>query len=290
MLPGSFYAFVPRSPVLTGWLSRSKTQKLVSDKLETCISSRCAVGEQPVDASHSNPLHPRSTFTQVQKYVLSGGGVTVRHGVHQLATECYRMNPYVYSDKNNVVVFYGYLSNLDDLVQRCAHKLNADLVNAVHYPLHDTCMLERNRDIGTLSANVILQSYLDSGEGSELVLLSELQGHYAFVIYDSSRRQAFAARDCSGDEKLFYQTTDNGSISFTNDPNELPDAVAGGDWVELPPGHFISGRVPKVQQFALTLKQLESLSAEMDSGIFDASSTDARSRGSSDSFVFDLDN
>ena len=27
-------------------------------------------------------------------------------------------------------------------------------------------------------------------------------------------------------------------------------------WLELPPGHFISGRSPKVQQFALTPQQL----------------------------------
>ena len=27
-------------------------------------------------------------------------------------------------------------------------------------------------------------------------------------------------------------------------------------WTELPPGHFISGRTPKLQQFALTPQQL----------------------------------
>lgn len=31
---------------------------------------------------------------------------------------------------------------------------------------------------------------------------------------------------------------------------------AASQWTELPPGHFISGRSPKVQQFALTPQQL----------------------------------
>lgn len=36
-----------------------------------------------------------------------------------------------------------------------------------------------------------------------------LQGQYAFVVYDSNRKQAFAARDPSGREALYY--------SFDND-------------------------------------------------------------------------
>ena len=44
-------------------------------------------------------------------------------------------------------------------------------------------------------------------------------------------------------------------------------AILLPQWVELPPGHFISGRSPKVQQFALTPQQLsirESYERSMD--------------------------
>jgi hypothetical protein len=84
------------------------------------------------------------------------------------------MNPYVYTTDNHLIVFYGYLTNLDDLVARCSGRLDPSLVDAVHNNWN-SCMLERNRDIGTLSADVVLQSYIDNGEGNELVLLSELQ-------------------------------------------------------------------------------------------------------------------
>lgn len=82
-----------------------------------------------------------------------------------------------------------------------------------------------------------------------------LQGHYAFVIFDNHRKQVFAARDPSGTEDLFF-CEEGGSVSFTNTLNNLPEEVNPDDWMELPPGHFISGKVPTLQQFALTPDQL----------------------------------
>ena len=92
----------------------------------------------------------------------------------RLTCGCCRMNPYVYSTNDHIIIFYGYLSNLDDIVARCSPRLDPILVETVNAKWN-TCMLERNRDIGTLSANAVLQSYIDNGEGNELVLLSELQ-------------------------------------------------------------------------------------------------------------------
>lgn len=83
-----------------------------------------------------------------------------------------------------------------------------------------------------------------------------MQGQYAFVIYDDNKGTVFAARDPSSDESLFYYMDDsNGSISLSNAPLLTPDAALD-DWQELPPGHFVSGRSPKVQQFALTPDEL----------------------------------
>jgi len=83
-----------------------------------------------------------------------------------------------------------------------------------------------------------------------------LQGEYAFVIYDNKRKQAFAARDPSGDEPLFYHITEDGDVSFAGSRLAVPDGEQPHEWRELPPGHYISGKNPKLHQFALTPHQL----------------------------------
>lgn len=89
-------------------------------------------------------------------------------------------------------------------------------------------------------------------------LASHLQGQYAFALLDGERRQVLAARDSSGTEPLFYQLGEDGAVSLSN---AQPPLACGDDgtvhWTELPPGHFIAGRTPRVQQFALTPQQLE---------------------------------
>jgi hypothetical protein len=87
-------------------------------------------------------------------------------------------------------------------------------------------------------------------------LPSCLQGEFAFVIYDNKRKQAFAARDPSGDEPLFYHVTEDGDVSFAGSRLAVPDGEQPHEWRELPPGHYISGKNPKLHQFALTPHQL----------------------------------
>lgn len=83
-----------------------------------------------------------------------------------------------------------------------------------------------------------------------------LQGEYSFVIYDHKRRQAFAARDPSGDEPLYYHINEDGDVSFSGSRLAVPDGEQPHEWRELPPGHYISGKHPKLHQFALTPHQL----------------------------------
>ncbi len=87
------------------------------------------------------------------------------------------------------------------------------------------------------------------------------------MLYDSSKKTAFAARDPSGAERLYYKLEEDGGVSYTNSLDTLPAGEAGGArgegrgagergrWQELPPGHYMVGR--HVTQFALTLQQLE---------------------------------
>lgn len=83
-----------------------------------------------------------------------------------------------------------------------------------------------------------------------------MQGQYAFVLYDSVKKQALAARDPSGAEPLYYKVDSDGGVQYTNSLAHLPP----GDpdrraWKELPPGHYMIGKT--VAQFALSLRQLE---------------------------------
>jgi hypothetical protein len=114
---------------------------------------------------------------------------------------------------------------------------------------------------------------------------------------------AFAARDPSGTETLFYRIGDDGGAPSWSDwialallgcwgsrpnqpskhnqpsdqptdiPNQTgsaafassraaipesgPQEAVGGAWDELPPGHYISGKTPRLRQFALTPEQLQ---------------------------------
>ena len=49
---------------------------------------------------------------------------------------------------------------------------------------------------------------------------------------------------------------EDGSASFVNKPISVPGGESFDDWQEVPPGHFVAGKSPKLQQFALTPQQL----------------------------------
>ena len=97
------------------------------------------------------------------------------------------------------------------------------------------------------------------------------QGSYAFFLYDAERKQAFAARDPSGEQELFFCIgADDGSIAFTNSLDQLPPGEKRANWQELLPGHYISGKTPTLKQFALTPEQLDTLKEQQQSGDVDS--------------------
>jgi asparagine synthetase B (glutamine-hydrolysing) len=101
-----------------------------------------------------------------------------------------------------------------------------------------------------------------------LILLSELQGAYSFALYDGDRRQLFAARDSSGSEPLLFCVDDDGGASVSN----APLAVGGGvEWAEVPPGHYLAGKTPRLRQFALTPAQLSEREREAEAAADDLS-------------------
>lgn len=68
-----------------------------------------------------------------------------------------------------------------------------------------------------------------------------MQGQYAFSICDGEKRCAFAARDSSGRESLYYEIDDDGAVSLSNTPLAVPADAGFVQWAELPAGHYISG-------------------------------------------------
>lgn len=180
---------------------------------------------------------------QTQKFVYPGGGVVFRPFVEHIASELYHVQPWVHGDDKCVVVVFGHISNLPDLIRQ--RKLRSSKAQ------DDGKVQDKAPETG---AETILDLYLDTAPGDELLLLSSLQGQYAIVIYDNTRRQIFAARDPSGAQQLYFNF-DN-AVTLTNDPAKLPASLALGSspWLELPPGHYITGK--KVGQFALTPEQM----------------------------------
>jgi len=159
-----------------------------------------------------------------------------------------RVQPSVHHDPEQctVCVFQGYLSNLDELSERYCDPAEGS----------PRAVVSQGRDPREVAAEVVFRMF---SRGTEpLVILSELQGQYAFALYDGDRRQLFAARDSSGKEALHYHIDDDGGVSLSNACLSVPgpDGIGFLEWAELPPGHYITGRSPKVLQFALTPAQL----------------------------------
>ena len=60
-----------------------------------------------------------------------------------------------------------------------------------------------------------------------------LQGEYAFVAFDSSKRQVFAARDPNGKEVLYVDHDAEGGLAFSNTLAHPLDIY--GKWQEVTP-------------------------------------------------------
>ncbi|KDD76174.1 hypothetical protein H632_c327p0 [Helicosporidium sp. ATCC 50920] len=92
--------------------------------------------------------------------------------------------------------------------------------------------------------------------GDALLLLSELQGSFAFVLYDAERKALVAARDGGGRQPLYYDLDGEGGTALASDPLQLPARVGLVHWELLPAGHVLFGRPPRLEQFALSLDEL----------------------------------
>lgn len=97
-----------------------------------------------------------------------------------------------------VIVMRGCIRNLDELLATSSF-FRGDNTTVPNSPVARHNWFKG--DSSLVSAEAILHMYLCS-RGSPIVFLSELEGHYSFVIYDADRQQVFAARDYTGKEPL----------------------------------------------------------------------------------------
>ncbi|GIL45747.1 hypothetical protein Vafri_2908 [Volvox africanus] len=234
--PGSFFCYVPKTPTLFGTLlgARAATEQAVNERLDRYVEA--TTRRSQAQAVSTTPE------TQVQKFVYPGGGVTVQPGIVPLTQELVRVTPYVQQSKDTILVFFGALSNLHDLLARSRSGSGV--------------VAPEGAGTGTLTTACLLDLYKSFENGRELLMLSELQGQYAFVLYDSSKKQAFAARDPSGAEPLYFKIDEDGGVQYTNSLEHLPRGESERrSWKELKPGHYMLGKA--VVQFALSLRQLE---------------------------------
>jgi hypothetical protein len=249
MQEGSFYFSVQRQST---WLPFRKTaSKSFSQRFDDLLNGAVGSKHRKVSAL-SDASTPVSFF-------FPGGafGVVLQEHQQLAGGLSHRKQPACFATKGAAIVFQGYLTNLDELIDELLLGALPELGSSAgsasdREPFH----LESSGDQVLLSAEVVLQMFLRASHNNLLILLSDLQGQYAFTIYDSNRKQVFAARDPSGREPLYCSFGSDGLLAFTNQPRTRWSEPRE-DWQEVLPGHYVGGKNPKqTQQFALTPQQL----------------------------------
>ncbi|KAG2448871.1 hypothetical protein HYH02_006221 [Chlamydomonas schloesseri] len=231
---GAFFAYVKPSGLLGLFGSRDSA----SSRIDRAAARYAEVApKSPQSVSIGSPT--------VAKFCYPGGAIAVQPGVQAITDHLVRITPYVHNSKDQVLVFFGTLSNLHDLRAR-THEFAGRGKGGL-----DPAAASGT---GAQTTTCLLQMYRHFS-GKEVMMLAELQGQYAFVLYDAVKKQAFAARDPSGSEPLFYKLDADGAVLFTNDLNSLPSGESDRKgWKELAPGHYMCGRT--ITQFALSLDGL----------------------------------
>lgn len=176
----------------------------------------------------------------------------VHFGLFEVVGGIHRVQPSVFYDEGENVfcVFQGYLSNLEELIDRY-FEISPDSRSS-----SPTAVVMPKKTPGEKAAELVYTMFQQVDD--PLVLLSELQGQYAFALVDGDRKQVFAARDSSGKEHLYFEIDEDGGLTISNERLRVnsSDGIGLVAWEELLPGHYLSGKPVKVHQFALTPAQL----------------------------------
>lgn len=115
------------------------------------------------------------SFTQLLTSICSsGGGALVECGVREVAGELQHVQPLIYRSSTAIIIFYGFLSNVDELAKR----LEAE--GSVGLPFGRTAAAKAKLYTGqsqhhSEAAEALLELYLHTRANDLLIMLSELQ-------------------------------------------------------------------------------------------------------------------
>jgi len=175
----------------------------------------------------------------------------------EFAGELYRIQPAVHATKDAFIVLYGYVYNVEALQPSCWGSPEALQGAGECSPWEDPDMGGAgycSTESCSIAAQILLQYVLrvTRSNGRLSDVLSELQGCYAFVVYDSEKRTVYASRDPSGEETLYYFVDGNGCAHFANAPFEVPDFPnTAKHWQPVAPGGSVrvkqSGKKHKIE-------------------------------------------
>eukprot|EP00891_Asterochloris_glomerata_P008194 jgi/Astpho2/8194/Aster-03116 len=151
----------------------------------------------------------------------NGAGVLVEHAVSGRHS---RFAPHAFATQEAICVFSGSLINSTELGEGSldAHRgSSGGSKGSVYEPdWGEGSDKEEQPD-----AELLLRMFLSTKNSDLLILLSELQGQFAFVCYDGNKKQVFAARDPSGSMPLYHSVDEDGAISFCNKLADIPVCI-----------------------------------------------------------------
>eukprot|EP00243_Klebsormidium_subtile_P002285 TRINITY_DN14486_c0_g1_i1.p1 TRINITY_DN14486_c0_g1~~TRINITY_DN14486_c0_g1_i1.p1 ORF type:complete len:357 (+),score=92.66 TRINITY_DN14486_c0_g1_i1:250-1320(+) len=267
---GKFLCYAPNHKI-TKWIPvRNNTDKVVQEKLDSVVFGEPDPDAAPAASSavESPGVKRRSSFDMrsaseeerktknqehsvgVASWTLPGGGIAVdrKSGPLPHAPGLVLVRPVIFSTKDTMIAFNGYLSNATELINtfttsRTVYETKLGGLIRREAVVPPAWKLSGNKD--TLEAEVVLRMYEHLGAEKALPLL---RGRFAFVLYDSSKNRVFAARDPSGHCSLFEAEDEDGGLLISSSEGV---AVPGCfDWDEIPPGHFVLGRRRGLQRYA----------------------------------------
>ncbi|MFH1661633.1 MAG: asparagine synthase-related protein [Candidatus Falkowbacteria bacterium] len=95
---------------------------------------------------------------------------------------------------------------------------------------------------------VILAGYIKWGPKK---ILTELNGMFAFVVYDNKNKNFFVARDPIGIKPLYYAKSKDGQIYFASEVKELSQFDNILNIQQLNPGHYLENSLRQKEYFKL---------------------------------------
>lgn len=256
MIEAGFYAYAPK-PATVPWFPFGSFGARAAER---AVHQRFASLENGVPGQGTVIPSPdaEASVKRSNRFIHTCGGIEVMPAVREVAPGSVRVTPAVYSTATAAVLLYGYLGNSGDLLNgslggRCS--MDGNVSPRVAALRANPAASEGDAH---LAAELLLELYQahSSGASDLLIMMSQLQGAFAFCIWDDVRKQMFAARDPSGFEPLYYHFDEDEGINLTNQPFTVLGGPSVKQWHLLPPGHFIAGKHARVHQYALTPQQL----------------------------------